>query len=687
MIERVTSPTILVMRIAWAAGGCLPSRSNPVDQSRCSPACSTSERCYQGGCVALHVGSEGGPADWGPAVADSELGLGDLRYLPLCDPCGQRCLATCGDGRCDPDESCRSCPSDCTCGSGCGNGIVEPGEGCDDGNQRDDDFCSNRCAPQQVLVSAVAEQVPHNGTATVALLEGGELLVGWSHSVEAGGRVQLRRLSASGGAIDDAPLTLDPIVTPEAEWEVAYRAGTNGALYQGALGSCAGADAAAGAIAWYGSNSDGVPHPRGAKTPNGAGFYDMAGNVAEWTNDRLSANLGAFGVSDPCGSSDGVLRVMRGGSYASEPAELRAAFRTGMDPATRSAEVGFRCGRSAARWHLATPMGTARRGASITVLKDGRVLVAAGQDDKNASLASAEIYDPANGGWTATGSMNQARHQAPALLLSDGRVMVAGGYVLNGGTVADTEIYDPASNSWSAVGKLAVSRYGHALLPLPGGRVMAAGGYDAWGGEDLTGVEIFDPGTQQWSADTPLPKTHRAPVWAVFAGGRILLAGGTDAKGVAQRASWVYDPSNPGWVATGDLNGACGVDLEGISGTVLLPDGRILAYAAAGEAGCGDRAEIFDPSANQWTATSLLAAKHRGNQPVLLPDGQVVLAGGDDLAAVERYNWETGRWQSIAPLTQGRYNGNAVTLNDGTAFSCGGVGGSAASLASCERLW
>ncbi len=106
----------------------------------------------------------------------------------------------------------------------------------------------------------------------------------------------------------------------EAEWEFAAMAGGTADPY-GPLDE----------VAWHEKNSGGSTHPVAQKRPNAWGLYDMLGNVWEWCEDAYEP-----------GSE---LRVLRGGSWSSNPEHVRASFRNGNVPGYRDFRIGFRCVR------------------------------------------------------------------------------------------------------------------------------------------------------------------------------------------------------------------------------------------------------------------------------------------------------------------------------------------------------
>ena len=71
------------------------------------------------------------------------------------------------------------------------------------------------------------------------------------------------------------------------------------------------------------------------------GFYDMHGNVYEWTADWYGA-YSSRTVIDPQGAASGSNRVTRGSSYCTDGMSMFSATRRYYPPGDRSANLGFR---------------------------------------------------------------------------------------------------------------------------------------------------------------------------------------------------------------------------------------------------------------------------------------------------------------------------------------------------------
>ncbi len=124
----------------------------------------------------------------------------------------------------------------------------------------------------------------------------------------------------------------------EAEWEYACRARASTRYYAG------DADSALDGVGWHRGNAGNTTHMVGQKTPNVWGLYDMHGNVCEWCEDEFHAsyenapNDGRAWIYSP----RAVGRVVRGGSWGSQPEDCRSASRCRINPVSRNYGGGFR---------------------------------------------------------------------------------------------------------------------------------------------------------------------------------------------------------------------------------------------------------------------------------------------------------------------------------------------------------
>lgn len=85
-------------------------------------------------------------------------------------------------------------------------------------------------------------------------------------------------------------------------------------------------------------------------------------------------------------------------------------------------------------------IGSARYVHTATVLTDKTVLLVGGNDGTNSS-ATSEVYDPAAGTFSPTGSLGTARQSHTATILGNGTVVVVGGANSNNIALASAELY------------------------------------------------------------------------------------------------------------------------------------------------------------------------------------------------------------------------------------------------------
>lgn len=152
-------------------------------------------------------------------------------------------------------------------------------------------------------------------------------------------------------------------------------------------------------------------------------------------------------------------------------------------------------------WSATGALGTMRTRHTATLLANGKVLVVGGSSVLSPccrTVVSAELYDPATGQWSVTGSPGTPRYDHVAVRLSNGKVLIAGGSSDPVHFLNSAEIYDPDTGVWSTAANLPAARGFHGAVLLTDGRVLVTGGI-VFGGAGNT-TEVYDQVTNVWSS-------------------------------------------------------------------------------------------------------------------------------------------------------------------------------------------
>lgn len=341
----------------------------------------------------------------------------------------------------------------------------------------------------------------------------------------------------------------------------------------------------------------------------------------------------------------------------------------------------------AGTWTMANPLSAGRAYHTATLLPNGQVLVVGG-NVTSGDFASTELYNPTNGMWSPSGEMQIGRDIHTATLLSNGKVLVAGGY--NGsfgiGALVDSELYDPVNEIWTTTGQMNVARESHSATLLPNGTVLVTGG----NGNGIAGsssVEIYDPGTETWTTNSPLNVGRNYHTATLLPNGKTLVAGGqtiADFPGgpelpIPTSSTEVYDPTINPATGTNTVTGAMRDRLSNHQ-AILLPNGKVLVAGGEGSS-LIPSSELFSPSNGAWAMSfSMTRERDWGFTLTLLPDGTVLAKGGNDYSGrlfsyeSELYNPATGGWTGISPPeTDKRILHSATLLLHGKVLVAGGL--------------
>lgn len=292
------------------------------------------------------------------------------------------------------------------------------------------------------------------------------------------------------------------------------------------------------------------------------------------------------------------------------------------------------------RWDELPAMPTPRALFSLASLHEKFYAVGGYEESQMgwASVASAEMFDPAEGTWHVLPNMMTRRCQ-PMMAVVREKLYAIGGlrYHRSWSAVAGSEAFDPAEGVWSSLPGMLEVRQSFATAVLDN-KICVIGGSRFLNGQDndtvaLSSVQAFDvvAGSWEW-----LPSMGQPRSW-----------------------EWLPDEGQPP-----------------VHSAAAVLDGKLYVFGGVStendEVVCS--AEVFDPVLGTWTDLPQLwhvcaESQSHGISSTAVVDGKLyVLIGKKDkgLPEVKVFNEVTKAWDTLPPIFQnlwGKYHSTSLYMS------------------------
>lgn len=294
-----------------------------------------------------------------------------------------------------------------------------------------------------------------------------------------------------------------------------------------------------------------------------------------------------------------------------------------------------------------------------------------------ATLTVLPGFSLAPGSFMSTGLMLAPRAEHTATLLPNGKVLIAGGRVSD--YLASVELYDPSVGSFMAAAPMTTARGQHTATLLANGKVLIAGGRSSRSSPTtaLASAEIYDPSNGAFTPASVMSTQRADHTATLLLNGKVLIAGGRtpfEAPFSVSTAE-LYDPATGAFTPTSSMTAS-----RGKHTATLVPNGKVL--LVGGETASPTTADLYDPATAQFTAVQLTAVAGIGASAVLLTNGHVLVVGGRNpvfggdpfVTNAQQLDPIGGTSTVKAALVFAREEPTATLLSNGKVLVVGGTG-------------
>lgn len=332
-------------------------------------------------------------------------------------------------------------------------------------------------------------------------------------------------------------------------------------------------------------------------------------------------------------------------------------------------------------WEVLNKAGERLGGTnSATLLPDGRILYCHDTQDPI-------LFDPVKNTIRKAAKSQSIQGCAAVGLLQDGRVIFVGGAATEvyGPGTRQVKTYNPLKDEWKVENTINDYRWYPSMIQFPDGELLAIGGGGLDNPKRVKTCEIMNPKTMTWTyTDTVTIGNEVSPI-ALLKTGEVLMT---------HRPPQLFNPDTRKWrLAAAFVQGPRNPDGQHPDHEItVLPNGKVVSIGYDSRyypSKPADNVEIYDPLLNSWKLGANMLPIRYWCKSTLLPDKKILVSGGfkvttNDSSYVnewgamrlaDMYDPYNDSWQRMSGLNFAReYHSTPILIPDGRVVLTGGEG-------------